>query len=228
MPGVGERRGWESQHSVTQPERPLITPIKRQAASSDLTSAAVSESGDRDKFPLALYTRVGNQQECPVKNESSLCLNEALMNIISERNPWIERHFSPPFFSTAGQWVTVPQQMTVGPHLNQIKLEKLFMSKLQIQNYRCRCLSLVCQVNKIINNTYVTRIIHKLSAAGNNVLLRGYIREIAQGQTKLSILNVPVCIVRSVRERERLANFFFPTPSLLASLLPWWIINALK
>lgn len=35
-------------------------------------------------------------------------------------------------------------------------------------------------------------------------------REIAQGQTKLSIFNGPVCIVRSVR--ERVANFFFSLP----------------
>lgn len=70
MPGVGERRGWESQYSVTQPERRLIAPIKRQAASSDLTSAAVSGSGDGDKFSLALHVRVRNQQECPGEKRS--------------------------------------------------------------------------------------------------------------------------------------------------------------
>lgn len=61
-------------------------------------------------------------------------------------------------------------------------------------------------------------IIHKLPAAGNNVRLHGYIRKIAQGQTKLSIFNAPVCIVRSVR--ERLANFFHSLPlSLPPSLM---------
>lgn len=103
MPGVGERRGWESRHSVTQPERRLIAPIKRQAASSDLTSAAVSGSGDGDKFSLALHVRVRNQQECPGKKGASPCLNEAVMNIISERNPFFFFFFENSFVSTTGQ-----------------------------------------------------------------------------------------------------------------------------
>lgn len=62
--------------SHTAGERRQITPIKRQTASSDLTCAAVSGSGDRDKFSLS--TRVRNQQECPVKNESCPGLNAAV------------------------------------------------------------------------------------------------------------------------------------------------------
>lgn len=65
-----------------------------------------------------------------------------------------------------------------------------------------------------------SRIIHKLPAAGNNVPLHGYIRKIAQGHTKLSIFNAPVCIVRSVRERETCKLFLHSLPlSLPPSLM---------
>lgn len=123
IPGVGDRWGWESQHSVTQPERRQIAPIKRQAASSDLTSAAVSGSGDRDKFSLSIGVR--NQQECPVKNESSPCLNGAVTGEYYLRRKsldWGEHFFLWEnffFASTTGQWVTIPQR--VCPHFNQIK-----------------------------------------------------------------------------------------------------------
>lgn len=60
----------ESQHSVTQSEHCGIKPIIRQAASPDLTCAAVWRSGDRDKFSLALFLEVRNQQRLPTANLS--------------------------------------------------------------------------------------------------------------------------------------------------------------
>lgn len=49
---------------------------------------------------------------------------------------------------------------------------------------------------------------------GNNVLFYGYIREMAHGQTKLSIFNVPERVGGWERERERLF-LSLPPPSLM-------------
>lgn len=59
------RRHSDSQHSVTQLEHRGIKPIIRQAASPDLTCAAVCRAGDRDKFALALFLEPGTNRDFP-------------------------------------------------------------------------------------------------------------------------------------------------------------------
>lgn len=64
--------------------------------------------------------------------EASSCLNEAVMNIISERNPWLERRFFFFLIVLSPQQVSEikpPQQPRVGPNLNQIKWKNYTASK---------------------------------------------------------------------------------------------------
>lgn len=183
MPGVGDRRGRESQHSVKQPERRQIAPIKRQAASSDLTSASVSRSGDRDKFSLSI--RVRNQQECLVKNESSSCLERGCYWWIASQKEIFGLRCT--FFFLLREIFLPPQQVNEihSPsswefvHIS-IKLNGKIEQPLSgfnhasvRENYTFTTTFCAGLIKQTLRHTGV---IGELPAAGNNVALYRYIR----------------------------------------------------